>query len=1209
MYRFDFNFSDVSRADDNNLRAADIDYESDGEDSDTSDTQAWASLDRRLLHRISTFLPRQRDLRTFCLVNKDWAQAAAPQLWAYPQFSEPEQLAGFLRTVSARPQVYGPHIRGIRFTLNSHYDRHLVSPFYHDGDESADAELPTLLEVAQGKHVLSTDPTLLRSLLHGSDLTSPPLAFKFARACAPIDSLSMYGFRLRDKHVVNELMRWRLRDIEIIGMPRKQLANLGYLLHNLRSLRSLRLESDSPLPTDTWGPLALRLPALRQLRVWAPDIAASRLVRSLAVAPKQLQVLHLVGTGGDAGDDLVELIMQGSPQLQSLVVYGANITAQSAYTALTLGHNLTHLELMRDGPELSDIPTRAPDAVPIVTAASLNTLSLRNLAVDDALIAATALVATQLRTLFICGAPCLGGGSVGALLNASTRLVALGLHDCPLLTEDALYGLVSGPSADQLRVLLVRQCRMQSDGVERALPALTHLKHFSIIGTETVQQLFTYGFEEPAPAAEDEPILPPTISRSFKTTYPPDHYFCKSDPEVAAVSSDVARDIAASAAVPVPQTPRSAWNTYSTKRFVPGLLAFASSGAAYASRARANTISAEDQVPGAGDAHSSQHRLRSISELPSSVAPITIHDGSDYAPSPQSEHSADLSPMDRAVSPDLVPVASEDTTRGLNLVSDVEETTAHAEEEPTTESDADASSAAVVTGVVGAALAAGAAIIALNATEDTSADAENSVDAEEPAADLDARSVEEAIAEAVADSIAESSDEPVARSIGDVVIDPQAESVEGVESAAEPAVELELDPANEQPAPIDSLDEAAAPAKEEPVAEAPVALVDEPVNAAVEEPAPVVDETVAPVQEDVASVSESPAPTEEPAAVDGSATVADEPTTEEVTEEPVVSAEDPAVVSDVADDKSREIEVPTALEEAPAKSAEESTAVNEELAVEDPAVAAIIEEPAPASELVAEEVPSAAGDPVTIVEVPAVIDDSPVSDAEVTESTAPVVDEAVPRALDEIVMPSAEVDAEPTEDAAAPAEEPVVEEAVQDEAPEDVVSKSAEPAAEEVNGVTLPVEEALVTAEAELPIESVDEPVALEAVVDETSIAVASSNDDIAPTESIVEPAEDAAVDNSDYPAAAGEDSAPIARELVVDASISPETAEDPVTVVSEQDTVIPVSEPIDDSAVVDDAAGVVESPAVPTEALVEVAEEPTLASSDEPSMTATEET
>ncbi|KAJ1745469.1 hypothetical protein LPJ69_006886, partial [Coemansia sp. RSA 1752] len=365
-----------------------------------------------------------------------------------------------------------------------------------------------------------------------------------------------------------------------------------------------------------------------------------------------------------------------------------------------------------------------------------------------------------------------------------------------------------------------------------------------------------------------------------------------------------------------------------------------------------------------------------------------------------------------------------------------------------------------------------------------------------------------------------------------------------------------------------------------PVAEAPVALVDEPVNAAVEEPAPVVDETVAPVQEDVASVSESPAPIEEPAAVDGSATVADEPTTEEVTEEPVVSAEDPAVVSDVADDKSREIEVPTALEEAPAKSAEESTAVNEELAVEDPAVAAIIEEPAPASELVAEEVPSAAGDPVTIVEVPAVIDDSPVSDAEVTESTAPVVDEAVPRALDEIVMPSAEVDAEPTEDAAAPAEEPVVEEAVQDEAPEDVVSKSAEPAAEEVNGVTLPVEEALVTAEAELPIESVDEPVALEAVVDETSIAVASSNDDIAPTESIVEPAEDAAVDNSDYPAAAGEDSAPIARELVVDASISPETAEDPVTVVSEQDTVIPVSEPIDD------AAGVVESPAVPTEAL-----------------------
>ncbi|KAJ2437859.1 hypothetical protein GGI03_009149, partial [Coemansia sp. RSA 2337] len=239
MYNLDLNFGHGLRGaaanddDKSDPRLADSDYESDSDASDVGDYSPWANMDRRLLQRIIAYLPRQSDRRAFCLVSREWALAGESSLWAYPEFSTPKQLASFLRVVSDRPSVYGPHIRGIRFTLASHYDRHLTSPYYCDGD--MEAELPTLMEVAQGKHVLSTDPTVMRSLLHGSDLTSPPLALRFARMCSPIDRLSIYGFRLRDKYIVNDLMRWSLRELEIVGMPRKPLANLSYLLRNLRS--------------------------------------------------------------------------------------------------------------------------------------------------------------------------------------------------------------------------------------------------------------------------------------------------------------------------------------------------------------------------------------------------------------------------------------------------------------------------------------------------------------------------------------------------------------------------------------------------------------------------------------------------------------------------------------------------------------------------------------------------------------------------------------------------------------------------------------------------------------------------------------------------------------------------------------------------------------------------------------------------------------
>ncbi|KAJ2808149.1 hypothetical protein H4R21_000192 [Coemansia helicoidea] len=523
MTGYGFNFADYDSGDESPVAATAADHDFEMEAS-------WAGLDRRLLQRIAAFLPQQRDRRSFCLVSKDWALAAGPMLWEYPQFATPEQLAAFQSTVAARPDVYGPRVRGVRCTLGSHFDRHLASPYYSDGAQASDAELPALVEVAQGRHVLSTDPAILRALLHGSDLTSPPLAFKFARACAPIDCLSVYGFQLRDKHIATDLMRWRLRDVEIIGMPRQPLTALGQLLFSLSALRRLRLESDAPLPADVWGPIALRLRGLRSLRLCAPAIATARLAAALRAGPAHLDVLHLVGPDCDATDELVAGVIAHSPRIRSLVVHGAHLTAHAARAALAGAPHLVHLELARYDPEPPG--AASADAVRVV-AAQLTTLSLRNLAIDDALVEAAAPVATRLRALHISGAPGLHGASVGALLGASTRLAAVGLHDCPRLTDAALAGLAAGASARTVRVLLVRQCAVQSDGVERALPALTELRHFSVVGAEAVQQLFQYGIEPASPAAAESVSAPAAFSRSFRPTYPPDHFFCKSDPTIS----------------------------------------------------------------------------------------------------------------------------------------------------------------------------------------------------------------------------------------------------------------------------------------------------------------------------------------------------------------------------------------------------------------------------------------------------------------------------------------------------------------------------------------------------------------------------------------------------------------------------------------------------------------------------------------------------
>ncbi|KAJ2654209.1 hypothetical protein IWW48_006255, partial [Coemansia sp. RSA 1200] len=699
MYRLDLNFADAYNYADN--QEVESDCESDTHSSESGDSPLWGRLSCRLLQRIVSFLPRQSDRRNFCMVSKDWALAAEPSLWAYPEFSTPQQLSSFLHVVSENPNAHGRYIRGIRFTLTSHYDRHLVSPFYNNCDEYTDAELPMLRELVLGKHVLSADPALMRPLLHGSDLTSPLLAFRFARLCSPIDSLSVYGYRLRDKHIVNDIMRWNLRELEIIGMPRKPLANLGFMLHSMRSLRSLRIESDQPLPADIWSPLSLRMPALQKLRIWAPNIAGSQLLRVIAQqAPRNMTVLHLVGPDNDAGDELVERVVQGSPGLQSLVIHSASITARSASVALGTCGQLTYLELVRYLPEETACGVPADETAPVFVSSQLSTLALRNLAVQDSLVCSAASVATKLRTLHITGSNCLSDTSMAGLLRASTCLVALGLYSCPLLSEHALQGLAESPSAALMRIIVVENCGVQSNGVERVLSAFPRVKHFAVLGSETLRQEFAFAFNasdgtavpvntEENPEITDRQIIdtseleaeevlpkPLPVKRSFNLVYPPDHFLSKqSCPQENLAAQEGIQESNEAGAASAPPTfsaadrfaPRQTWNDATSKKFVPGLLAFAGANnssarqdcdTASAGRRRAATLFADDHSAPDTQMQPIAGRMRSISDLPSGTDIMAPRLDTESAPnSPPGLAKPD---DDSAVAENIIPPVNED---------------------------------------------------------------------------------------------------------------------------------------------------------------------------------------------------------------------------------------------------------------------------------------------------------------------------------------------------------------------------------------------------------------------------------------------------------------------------------------------------------------------------------------------------------------------
>ncbi|KAJ2801367.1 hypothetical protein H4S07_004957, partial [Coemansia furcata] len=739
----------------------------------------------------------------------------------------------------------------------------------------------------------------------------------------------------------------------------------------------------------------------------------------------------------------------------------------------------------------------------------LATLALQNLDVPDALIRQAASVVTDLRTLHIRGAAQLTGESVGALLRDSTRLAALGLFNCANLSEALLDGLAQGPSAQSLRVLMVRQCAVQSDGVEAALSAFPNIKHLSIVGVEVVRQQYEYVYVADANPAletvESHGSSDIPVQRSFKPMYPSGHYFCKSDPTHEGCPDEGAdsREVAGAGSTAW-EYQRAMWDSDSASRFVPGLLAFASCPVASESsvgggRRRAATISSEDHLDagesdGASDSEGSNlqpaaRRLRSNSEQPSSnLSPVAAYDenafhtpeqsrsiDNEIVPALEQPESADPMVPEEAESAEVdqaidrlehVELGSAGETADADVVDvDVAESTSEiVDPEPSIVVES------IDSNDVGAELVA--AEQAADTQFEETRDREITADVEPHSTDIASIAGGTALALVAAG---------VAMSVfGSRSIDEAPESTADDTPTDESGTRAV---ANEPHA--DSVVQAAA---DEPAVESGIIATEQTVEAVADEP------TVEPAVESVEIVADEPA-VDEPAveiakaAVDEVAVaedvevVADEPAVEAVVEEPTVEA-----VEAVAEEPA--VETAEAAVDEPAT--EDVEAVIHERAIES-VDAVVVEIGAETAEPVAEEPAVEAAEAVVdepAVDEPAVeaaeaIADGPAVEVVADEPTVETTEVVVEEPAIEVVNAIAEEHTIETADAVV--EEPAVEtaEAVADEltvGSAEVVSE--EPAAEAVEVVA---DEPIVETS-----EVVAEPVleACEAVVDESAVEV-----------------------------------------------------------------------------------------------------------------------
>ena len=388
---------------------------------------------------ICLFLPTQRDVLEFALVNRACNAQLLPILWRAPSLPGPEKLPPFLRTVASQKQL-ALYVKRISLCVR-------------DGD------CPTVFQPVHD--------SMLKRHQEKIPLRWPQLIMHMIQQCENIETLKIYGWELTPMK------------IETIGVTLKNLQSLTiigsnddfqrpFVLRNMLSrLRELRLDGDFCISLEFANTLATRAHALRSLEIplcyGDKRIEKQALTRLCSGREGELDLTTLKLTNASPmQDEDVENVLSAFPNLRSFTLHGTiNVTAGIISTAIIKCENIESIELRAHSqtvvrqvqkPAMHNFPNTW------VSASRLKRLLLEYMVVPEKVMEDLAQSSDSLTTIGLRNCLHLTDKALVQLIECNENLKTLHIVECELITDETLNGLARSGASKTIQDVYIEQC-------------------------------------------------------------------------------------------------------------------------------------------------------------------------------------------------------------------------------------------------------------------------------------------------------------------------------------------------------------------------------------------------------------------------------------------------------------------------------------------------------------------------------------------------------------------------------------------------------------------------------------------------------------------------------------------------------------------------------------------------------------------------------
>ena len=388
---------------------------------------------------ICLFLPTQRDVLEFALVNRACNAQLLPILWRAPSLPVPEKLPPFLRTVASQKQL-ALYVKRISLCVR-------------DGD------CPTVFQPVHD--------SMLKRHQEKIPLRWPQLIMHMIQQCENIETLKIYGWELTPMK------------IETIGVTLKNLQSLTiigsnddfqrpFVLRNMLSrLRELRLDGDFCISLEFANTLATRAHALRSLEIplcyGDKRIEKQALTRLCSGREGELDLTTLKLTNASPmQDEDVENVLSAFPNLRSFTLHGTtNVTAGIISTAIVKCENIESIELRAHSqtvvrqvqkPAMHNFPNTW------VLASRLKRLLLEYMVVPEKVMKDLAQSSDSLTTIGLRNCLHLTDKALVQLIECNKDLKTLHIVECELITDETLNGLARSGASKTIQDVYIEQC-------------------------------------------------------------------------------------------------------------------------------------------------------------------------------------------------------------------------------------------------------------------------------------------------------------------------------------------------------------------------------------------------------------------------------------------------------------------------------------------------------------------------------------------------------------------------------------------------------------------------------------------------------------------------------------------------------------------------------------------------------------------------------